>query len=165
MPGQAGSVEHFTCRQCGECCRRYSINICYSDIDRWLEEGRVDILTEVAWIRSKTNPGKDDGFYFARTTLKEHEPCTFLNLEGRCDIYPTRPLACRDWPLGRKKLEADFCPALKTYQVDPKLNRQVARRQWKDFELAKEHREAIAALIGEVKTHGHIGLIRQRLRR
>jgi len=107
----------FKCRRCGWCCKNKVINILYSDIIRWRNEDRKDILKEVSFIR--TTSGLASGFYFRKTTMPSHKKCPFLDFENdlaKCLIQDTKPRCCKNNPeiIPRKDfLKWIGCPAFK----------------------------------------------------
>jgi len=71
------------------------------DIDRWMGEGRTDILSKVCLT--------DDGYEFPVNPVSGRlDPiCLFLIENGGehstlCTIYPTRPLRCRKYTCEEK---------------------------------------------------------------
>lgn len=113
----------FTCRQCGKCCtlrgayRNYATE---EDYQRWLLEGRDDILRYVAindcglsrggrerrllnvWVR----PGTED--YVDACPWLRHVPEQDIH---HCAIHTTKPQHCRDFPSDREFAERIGCPA------------------------------------------------------
>ncbi len=88
------------CRRCGECCRSIgrSIRASPSDIERWIREGREDILTLLEM-------HEEDGELVTSGELLLGDSkgrCVFLE-EGRegslCRIHPTKPEVCAEYPL------------------------------------------------------------------
>ena len=53
--GEAVKLDSFDCRRCGACCATVKyITVCYSDVRRWLDQKRWDIIEELAIDRTAT---------------------------------------------------------------------------------------------------------------
>ena len=118
----------FECVQCGKCCELMAICISHSDIMRWQEQGRKDILRNVSF--AKDAP-QGDGFYVSQTILgPEKKPCPFL-VDNLCGIHETKPAVCKDAPFGFTKFDA--CPVWKSEHINRKRLKKIQRRQAKDF--------------------------------
>jgi Fe-S-cluster containining protein len=81
-----------------------------SDIRRWEQEGRFDIISHVRGT---------DIRWFGDIIVTNHgihvQSCTFLNWNGEvfyCDIYETRPQVCSDYAPGSSAL----CPLYGGYK-------------------------------------------------
>ena len=92
----------FECQRGGACCKRFSWLTAYTeDIERWMDEGREDILQYAdMYIYSIT--GAAD-LWFHPETDEELSRCPFLRKVGdkgvhECEIYDTRPMMCRGFP-------------------------------------------------------------------
>jgi len=121
------------------------INISYSDIERWLDEKRFDIIREVKFVTFKIV--KKRGFYFYKTIPYNHPPCPFFDKNNiKCTIYETRPLACRDYPLG--SISAIKCP--NNPFISKKIKSTVISNQYKDFKKAHISRKKICELLSIV---------------
>jgi len=134
----------FECQRCGWCCRNIVINVAHSDIIRWLNEGRVDILREVSFIDNYRNDkGKDEtGFYIAKTAFNPKQPCPFL-VDGVCGIHDTSPVACKDFPLASK--EMPDCPAFEEQSED--IRDKIKKRQYEDYKKAYLERAELLKII------------------
>lgn len=84
------------CKMCGECCRKFAISVTYSDIIRWRDEKRDDIISEIYWYNGKLG----QGFYFTKTltAINGKSICPFLK-ENKCSINDTKPLRCKTYPI------------------------------------------------------------------
>ena len=143
----------FKCKRCGNCCITKPVNICYSDIMRWKEEDRKDILKKVTWIQNYPRE-KVGGFYIKDTAIVDIRKCPFMKSfdwkeEKVCTIYKTRPLACKDFPMGSKKI--DDCPGF----VVPSLPifEAIKTKQHEDFFNAFEERGKLKIIVLEA----HLG--------
>lgn len=119
-------MENFKCIQCGSCCRQYSIPIFYSDITRWSDEDRLDILREVVFCRGAP---KGDGFYFESTVTAPKKPCIFLK-NNLCSIHDTKPMCCKDAPESFE--EFDCCPVWNKKFINKDKRENVVARQDRD---------------------------------
>lgn len=79
---------HFSCRGCGDCCRRPgSVYFTLEEKNRFLE------------LYPNTDPT-----LFQKTGYPEwyeipcKNSCPFLNKRGRCSVYDARPYQCSSWP-------------------------------------------------------------------
>ena len=133
-----------------------SICISYSDIMRWREQKRFDILREVSFCEGAP---QGEGFYFYKTLTKPKgapkdfkAPCPFLAYEedkATCSIHTTKPVACKDAPDGFDKF--DICPAWDTSFINHKRLRKVRNRQYKDFKRCSENGKEILNIITEAR--------------
>lgn len=87
------NTEHFTCGQCGACCRQPGhVYLTGEDIGRlagYLRVGErecIDRYTTLAPNRGQLT-----------LAMAEDEACVFLD-GNRCAVYPARPRQCRDFP-------------------------------------------------------------------
>lgn len=133
----------FACRRCGWCCRNLTINVSYSDIIRWFNMGRNDILHEVSFIDNypKNNTG---GFYIAKTVFAPKQQCPFLE-NNVCEIYETRPLSCKDFPLGHKNEPS--CEGSKGFCFSKTVEAQIKQKQSRDFRIAHNNRKLLLKIL------------------
>jgi Fe-S-cluster containining protein len=81
------------------------------------------------------------GFYFWKTARNPQQVCPFY--DKLCTIYSTRPLSCKDYPLGSTRPKG--CPA---YVKPPRqVKRRIIRRQTKDFQRANECLRPLLSII------------------
>lgn len=139
----------FECIQCGECCKKMLICISYSDIVRWSEQERSDILREVSYAEGCPT---GDGFYFAETVTKPKKTCPFL-VDDLCSIHATKPMSCKDAPAGFSKFKV--CPVW-SYEkhFNRKRYKKVVRRQTKDFKKAMTNFQSLFAIIVRARNNG-----------
>lgn len=147
---------------CHKCCELFTF-VTKDDFDRWLEEDRLEILACLTWQRIHGRKPMDllfipqkrhivgHGFLkkFYKDDWKEDSTCVFLNEEGRCSIYKTRPEACRDFP--RAKLNY-ACPGLKEVnEVDKAEEKILARDKLRKNMKVYENRELLSKVIRKSK--------------
>jgi len=133
----------FTCHNCGKCCNTYPIDIGYSDICRWREEKRNDILQQVSFINNYPSKGYA-GFYIEKTLRNPKQPCPFWNNE-RCSIYETRPMVCKDFPQSHD----DNCCKYYEDKIPTKARRKIQSRQEKDLKKSlQNYNSMMAVLVG-----------------
>jgi Fe-S-cluster containining protein len=98
----------FECKQCGKCCLKAGncLQATQSDIDRWEEQGRDDIL-ELAW----------SGDLWVDYEHKEAMRCPWLRkLPSKdkyiCRIHDTKPDECAGYPVSKAQALRHGCPGL-----------------------------------------------------
>ena len=104
------------CIGCGNCCRERAIDIAFSDILRWSDEKRWDILREIYYIDNYPYKGRG-GFYIEKSINKKdiERPCPFL-MNNKCLIHSTKPGGCKDAP--HAYTEFNECPSFKKSNND-----------------------------------------------
>ncbi|MFQ6072601.1 MAG: YkgJ family cysteine cluster protein [Methanosarcinales archaeon] len=116
----------FECRQCGKCCRNIEIMLTPYDILRLRTHFKTttsDILKKYC----KFHVGPNSKFPIATLKFRRrrsYEVCRFQK-NGKCRVYPNRPGACRNYPLGRridedgvKYIKVDAPPFCKAEDTD-----------------------------------------------
>ncbi|MBN2766283.1 MAG: YkgJ family cysteine cluster protein [Paludibacteraceae bacterium] len=87
--------ERTDCLQCANCCRTLGPRITQKDVEKMARALRLktgDVITRYLRI------DEDDDMVFREM------PCPFLGPDNYCDIYESRPKACREYPhTDRKK--------------------------------------------------------------
>jgi len=81
--------EKIDCLECANCCKTISPAMNDSDVRRLASKLKMkdsDFIDNYL-LRDK------DGDYVFKTA-----PCPFLKEDNRCEIYPSRPKACREYP-------------------------------------------------------------------
>jgi Fe-S-cluster containining protein len=147
-------AKEFKCIQCGKCCSgEIAICITYSDLKRWKEQNRYDIIREVSFLRIPKDKRKDhplgEGFYIATTVSKI--ACPFLgekNGKSICTIHHTKPRACKDAPDGFNE-KSNFnktCPVWNYQMNNPKRVRKIQAKQDRDFKACVTHFEELLNL-------------------
>ena len=108
------------CTRCGRCCTM-SFSATEDDEDRWEREERWDILQWVnmgdCWIHPRT--GEDT------------ERCPFVRKDRNkptytCQIYDTRPHACRQYPQRLDHMKSVDCEMLEPGDTDEDVQRFMA---------------------------------------
>lgn len=123
----------FNCIKCGECCRQIVIPITHSDIIRWVQQERKDILRQVTFCRGAP---QGDGFYLEQTITAPKKPCPFL-VNDQCGIHETKPRACRDAP--HSMTSFSVCSEWSEACIDRKRLKKIRRKQEKDFKKCVVH--------------------------
>jgi Fe-S-cluster containining protein len=82
----------YECDGCAACCGTYAIFASREDAQR---EPRIAAETQelAAWLETPE-------WAYRLFPLPFHEACCFLDDEGRCTIYATRPQICREFAAG-----------------------------------------------------------------
>ena len=113
---------YFSCNQCGACCREYQIPVSHVDVQRLLAAHPDQPIK--ALFRLRPAPPDDAEAILIEQTywhllLQRHaEGCLFLQTDGRCGSYDSRPQACRTFPFDRKRGLIQILPdALPAYEV------------------------------------------------
>lgn len=128
----------FTCTRCSNCCRHESgyVFLSEQDISRLSQGLSLDRDAFIDAYCKTVNLG-----LVRRISLKEQEnfDCVFFT-EGRCSVYPFRPLQCRSYPFWPSVVdsreswenEASHCPGInigRRHSNETVLDWLVARRQ------------------------------------
>lgn len=144
------------------CCELFT-HASHKDFDRWLDEDRLDIISCLTWQRMTGRTPKDlliipqkrhiVGHNYLRKFYQkewgENKSCIFLNDEGRCRIYKTRPDSCRNFP--RAKLSF-ACPGLKEVtELDKGEAKMLARNKLRDNLKVYKNREILSKVIKKSK--------------
>lgn len=118
--------EHVDCLQCANCCKTVGPAITDVDIDRLSKYLRIKpskLIDDYVEIDS-------DGDYIFR-----NHPCPFLLSDNYCNVYESRPKACREYPhtdrrrvmqiiqLHKKNIEC--CPAV--FEIFKQLKTQLGK--------------------------------------
>jgi len=137
------------CIGCGNCCRERAIDITFSDILRWSDEKRRDILREVYYIDNYPTKGQG-GFYFEKSIKKKEDMkrhCSFLTDENKCSIHDTKPSGCKDAPLAYTEFKE--CPVFKKPN-DYVINATV-KKQTQDIMEAKRNFNIVMGVLVEAR--------------
>ncbi len=107
----------FKCKQCGHCCLDLSDAFCTcvseEDVQKWVDEGRDDILQWVVPIVLEGEQIYD--IWISPRTGDDVERCPWLRkLPGKnryiCRIHDAKPEHCRIYPQSREHAEKTGCP-------------------------------------------------------
>jgi len=83
----------YDCCKCSNCCKLYDILVDESDIK--IISKHLD-LAENDFIEKYLTDSAHDGEYIEY--IMKDKPCCFLDADGKCRIYESRPSVCRDFP-------------------------------------------------------------------
>ena len=136
------------CIQCGNCCKERAIDITFSDILRWSDEKRRDILREVYFMDNYPTKGQG-GFYFEKSIKKKEDMkrhCSFL-IDNKCSIHDTKPSGCKDAPLAYTEFKE--CPVFKKPN-DYVINATV-KKQTQDIMEAKRNFNIVMGVLVEAR--------------
>jgi len=129
--------QEYKCIGCGNCCRERAIDIAFSDILRWSDEKRRDILREIYYIDNYPSKGRG-GFYFEKSVKKKEDMkrhCSFLTAENKCSIHDTKPGGCKDAPFAYTEFKE--CPSFKKPNDD--VINSTVKKQTQDILAAKRN--------------------------
>ncbi|UCH88520.1 MAG: YkgJ family cysteine cluster protein [Thermoplasmata archaeon] len=130
---QSGSVQIFTCGQCGECCRNWicdkeQARLYFSEFERNWSKNKIYVLGPPEnsgmllweWEKAKLEELPESRnysvvpYYAIYDTLYDHplifawtligECCPFLENDN-CNIYDIRPIYCRSFPLSYSQVQ------------------------------------------------------------
>lgn len=142
------------CIGCGNCCRKRSIDITFSDILRWSDQKRWDILSEVSFIDNY--PTKGQGGFYIETSLKTKEDmdrhCSFLTSDNLCSIHDTKPRTCSDAPLGYKEFKE--CPVFE--RASDSVANKVIKKQMRDIMAARKNFNIVMNVLVKARENGNI---------
>jgi uncharacterized protein len=99
-PGFIANGIAFTCTDCGRCCSGAPGSVALAPSE-FKELAAFLRLSSARLLETGVVP-HDDGY---RILEKPNGDCQFFN--GRCTIYPVRPLQCRTYPFWRKNLRSE----------------------------------------------------------
>ena len=138
------------CISCGNCCRERAIDITFSDVLRWSDEKRGDILREVYYLDNYPAKGQG-GFYFEKSVKKKEDMkrhCSFLTDENECAIHDTKPSGCKDAPLAYTEFKE--CPVFKKPNDD--VISAMVKKQTQDIMAAKRNFNIVMGVLVEART-------------
>ena len=111
-------MQHFQCRQCGNCCQNLKYhNACSeNDYKQWEALGRKDILEKVIIITSD-NQRPQYKIWKEPGTSRFYQKCPWLqpsSIKARyeCRIHDVKPEFCRQYPLTRKHAMMTGCKGI-----------------------------------------------------
>lgn len=81
--------ENLDCLSCANCCKSISPALYYKDIERMAAALRMKPSDFMA---KYTREDEEGDFVFRQT------PCPFLMSDNYCQVYESRPKACREYP-------------------------------------------------------------------
>jgi len=137
------------CIGCGNCCRERAIDITFSDVLRWSDEKRRDILSEVYYIDNYPTKGQG-GFYFEKSVKKKEDMqryCPFLAEDNKCLVHDTKPSGCKDAPLAYTEFKE--CPAFKKPNDD--VISATVKKQTQDIMAAKRNFNIVMGVLVEAR--------------
>ena len=137
------------CIGCGNCCRERAIDITFSDILKWNDQKRWDILNEISYIDNYPQKGQG-GFYIEKSLKTEKDlnrHCPFLTQDNECFIHTTKPSGCKDAPLAYAEFEE--CPVFKKPNDDV-INAMV-KKQTQDIMAAKKNFNIVMNVLVEAR--------------
>jgi uncharacterized protein len=105
--------ENINCLECANCCKTISPAMGESDVRRMASAVRMKVAD---FIDAYLNLDTDGDFVFKKS------PCPFLLDDNKCEIYSSRPKACKEYPhTDRKRFyqilnltakNSEVCPAV-----------------------------------------------------
>jgi hypothetical protein len=125
-------MDRFICRQCGQCCRTldYETGCEKSDIRRWQDIGRTDIL---AWVQPRNTVTGDSGPAYriwvnpntgeTARTCPWLAPCPDHADRFICTIHSIKPEVCRQYPFTAKHAAMTGCTGSFTVPAAPTVSR------------------------------------------
>lgn len=81
--------ENIDCLSCANCCKSISPALYYKDIERMAAALR---MKPSDFMEKYTREDEEGDFVFRQT------PCPFLMSDNYCQVYESRPKACREYP-------------------------------------------------------------------
>lgn len=153
---------NFKCTQDGKCCKELVCYIDKEDLDRWIGEGRKDIISCLTWHLLHGRVPPEVIFIPKKQHIRHHKwlrplwtpewidnnECIFLN-DNKCVIYNTRPVTCKSFPMNTLNYP---CPGLKdvtnTDRIKAKIN--IGGKRERDILIFRE-RKLINKMITKAK--------------
>lgn len=111
--------EEIDCLTCANCCKTTSPIFYQTDIERAAKAKR---MKPGDFVERYLNLDEDKDY------VLKSSPCSFLGEDNRCDIYDSRPRACREYPhTNRKKMVQIMDLTYKNTLVCPAVLEMVER--------------------------------------
>jgi Fe-S-cluster containining protein len=85
----------FSCTRCGQCCMTGGDYYVFLE-QQEAERIRAHLQLSRSWFRRRYLQRLEDGELVAASGADDR--CVFLDADGRCRVYPVRPLQCRTYP-------------------------------------------------------------------
>ncbi len=99
------------CLSCGNCCRTTGPLLLLTDIKRLATRLR---MKESDFFAQYVRIDEDNDYIFKAM------PCPFLNSDNTCEVYDSRPAACREYPhTNRRKMYQILDLTIKNYAICP----------------------------------------------
>ena len=134
------------CVGCGNCCKTRVIDITFSDILRWNEQKRWDILREISYIDNYPQKGAG-GFYIEKSAKAPKQLCPFLTSENKCSINDTKPSGCSDAPLSYTTFNE--CPVFE--KASDFVVSAMVKKQTQDIMAAKKNYNIVMNILVEAR--------------
>lgn len=121
------------CQGCKQCCTGMGRSVILDPYDVFrLQQGMGRELQQLL-AEGSVELNVVDGVILPNLCMTgEEESCSFLNGEGRCSIYNSRPGICRLFPLGRYYGNGDFKYFLQTGECRENRRTKVKAGKWID---------------------------------
>lgn len=120
------------CEGCSACCENMADTIVLDPLDVFRLSSRLG-RTFQELLTDRIELGVVDGIILPHMKISgEPARCSFLNLQGRCEIHDFRPGFCRLFPLGRYYADGSFQYFLQTRECKKANRTKVKVRKWID---------------------------------
>ncbi len=100
---------HFSCNQCGECCREMDVPLSHLDLLQ-LAQAHPQLSPHDYARLHRSHPMHPEAvllngdYYILFLQRRESDDaCVFLGEQGSCNNYPARPRACRSFPFDQTR--------------------------------------------------------------
>lgn len=133
------------CKGCSACCQGMGTSILLDPLDIYRLVTNLNNTFEELLV-DKIELNIVDGMIIPNLKMTGvSERCSFLNMEGRCDIHPYRPGICRLFPLGRSYENHSFKYFLQVHECKSQNKTKVKVRKWIDTPDIKDNEQFVIA--------------------
>lgn len=158
---------NFQCTLCGLCCRTLNAFVSPQDIDRWIEDNRMDLISALVWqiIPGRNPPAllmipRKKHIKTHKMLAKYHRPehdgngaCIYLNKENKCTIHSERPEACRTFPLGKLDFPTPGLEKGTITEEDKNQAKELATKRTESNQTIYANREFYSQIILQARMH------------
>lgn len=141
--GDMVKADCLDCKGCSKCCHDMGNSIVLDPYDvHLLKKGTGESFEQL--ISKELELSAVDGIILPNIKMSgEYNSCSFLNVQGRCDIHAFRPSICRLFPLGRIYENRTFKFFLQTNECVNKNRTKIKVEKWIDTDNLKRNQEFI----------------------
>ena len=129
------------CQGCNKCCTGMGNSIVLDPYDIWRLKNYLGKNFQELINEGRIELNMVDGLILPNLKMGAGDKCSFLNVEGRCDIHIARPGICRIFPLGRIYDEKGFKYFLQKNQCIKDNRAKIKVKKWIDTDNIEENQK------------------------